>query len=221
MKIGVVTIGQSPRDDVVGEMKRVLGSENEILEAGALDDYTLEEIESIQIEPGHGLLVTRMRDGTEVKITHEFVNPLVQKRISELNERGVDIILLVCTGKFLEFESKVLIVTPSEIIRGATRAALRKGRLGSVLPSIQQIGGSPRERENDGVITYLDAASPYGPIEEIKRLGERLAKQDLDLILLNCMGFEHAHKKIIREKTGKPVIQSSSLVARVMRELVS
>ena len=70
-------------------------------------------------------------------------------------------------------------------------------------------------------MTYFDSASPYGPIGEVERLGERLAKKELDLILLNCMGFDHKHKNLIKEMTGKPVIQSSSIVARVLKELVT
>ena len=220
MKVGVVTIGQSPRPDVVGEITRVLGGGYKIIEVGALDSFTLEEVKKMEPEPGHGLLVTRMRDGTEVKITHDSVLPYIQNAITELNEKRVKIILLVCTGNFPEFESSVLVVTPSKIVRGVTNAAIRKGRLGMILPSIQQVGGAPRTEEKDGLVTYYDSASPYGPIEDVKALGDRLAEQRVDLTLLNCMGFDHNHKKIIAEKTGKPVIQSSALVARVMKELL-
>jgi len=71
------------------------------------------------------------------------------------------------------------------------------------------------------LVTYHDAASPYGPIVEVEKLGDRLKEKDLDLILLNCMGFNHVHKNIIKEKTGKPVIQSNSLVAKIVMELLS
>lgn len=221
MKIGVVTIGQSPRPDVIGEMERILGKDYDILEKGALDEFTLEEVQNIKIKPGDGLLVTRMRDGTEVKITHDVVNPIMQKRIAELEAEMVEIIFLLCTGRFPEFESNVLVVQPSNIIQGVKRAAIRKGRMASILPSMQQIGGSPREREEDGLVTYLDSASPYGPIEEVEKLGDRLAKQNVDLIVLSCMGFDNNHKRIIKEKTGKPVLQSSAMVARALKELLS
>lgn len=221
MKIGVVTIGQSPRPDVVGEITRVLGSGHEVFEAGALDGLTLEDIKKMRPLQGSGILVTRMRDGTEVKVTHDLVVPLIQEKIAGLEERGVGLILLLCTGKFPEFEAKSLVVTPSEIVRGCTRAAIREGRLGMVLPSMQQVGGAPNEKKELDLVTYMDAASPYGPTEEIEKLSERLAEKDLDLIVLNCMGFSHDHKRIIKEKTGKPVIQSSSLIGRVLQELVS
>ena len=221
MKIGVVTIGQSPRPDVIDEIERILGEGYELSEKGALDDYTLEDVKKFKIDPEHGLLVTRMRDGTEIKITHDIVNPMIQERITELEAEGADIILLVCTGRFPEFKSSLLVVQPSNIVRGVTRAAIRKGRMASILPSMQQVGGSPREREEDGLVTYLDSASPYGPIEEVEKLGDRLAKQNVDLIVLNCMGFDYNHKRIIREKTGKPVLQSSAMVARALKELLS
>lgn len=221
MKIGVVTIGQSPRPDVVGEITRVLGSGHEVLEAGALDSLTLEELRGMKSARGSDILVTRMRDGTEVKVTHSLVVPFIQERITELEDRGVGLILLLCTGEFPEFEAKSLIVTPSEIVRGCTAAAIREGRLGMVYPSIQQVGGKPSERRDGNLVTYLDAASPYEPMEEIEKLGDRLAERALDLIVLNCMGFSHEHKRVVKEKTGKTVIQSSSLVGRVLKELVS
>ena len=220
MKIGVVTIGQSPRPDVVGELSRILGKDHEFLEAGALDDYTLEDLKKVKTEPGEGVLVTRMRDGTEVKVTHGLVNPLIQKRITALEKKGVGLILLLCTGKFPNFKAKSLVVTPSEIVQGAIKASIRSGRMASVLPSIQQIGGKPHWRESDDLSTYLDSASPCGTMDEVEKLADRLDKQDLDLIVLNCMGFDHRMKERIKEKTGKPVIQSSSLIARFLQELV-
>lgn len=220
-KIGIVTIGQSPRTDIIPDVERILGEGYEIVEAGALDDYTLEEIRQRQFDPKKGLLVTRMRDGTEVKITEEFIEPILQQRINELEKKGVDIILLLCTGRFPEFKSKSLIVKPSEIVKGAVNAALRKGRLGVVYPAMEQITSRPRVRMENGREVYIDAASPYGPEEDRERLAERLAEKNLDLVLLNCMGFGYKMKKLIREKTGKPVIQANALVARVLKELVS
>jgi len=219
-KIGLITIGQSPRSDILPEMTRILGGGYEMVEAGALDGHTLEEIERREIGPDDTLLVSRMRDGTEVRFTEKFVVPLIQRRIAELEE-DVDIILLLCSGRFPEFESEVLVVTPSEIVRGAVDAALRRGRLGVVYPAREQIADAAGEWGREGMEVYLDAASPYGSEEELAGLAGRLAERDLDLILLNCMGFTHGMKQLVREKTGKPVIQANALVARVLKELTS
>lgn len=221
MKIGLITIGQSPRPDILPEMKRILGEEFEILEKGALDDLTLKDIKKHEAKAGDHILVTRMRDGTEVKVTHELVVPFIQQRVSELNEEGVKVILLLCTGRFPEFKSEALIVMPWEIVRGAVNASLRKGRLGMVLPAKEQAARASTQWGVGDVEVYADSASPYGPVEEIKLLAERLAEKDLDLILLNCMGFSYRAKQIIKDYTGKPIIQANALVARVLKELMS
>jgi protein AroM len=42
--IGVVTIGQTPRRDIVPHLRSVLGDHIEIIEAGALDGLSEEEV---------------------------------------------------------------------------------------------------------------------------------------------------------------------------------
>ena len=62
MKIGAVTIGQSPRTDVMADMKAILGEEVEVLEAGALDGISMEEIK--QMEPAKGDYEMCIRDSS-------------------------------------------------------------------------------------------------------------------------------------------------------------
>jgi len=219
-KIGLVTIGQSPRTDILPDMLMILGHQYNVVEAGALDDYTTEEIKNLRIGPRAHILVTRMRDGTEVKVTKDFIVPLIQDRIEQLEDEGVKVILLLCTGRFPEFKSKSLIVTPSEIVRGVINASIRKGRLGVIYPAMEQIAKAEEEWGKEGLEVYADAVSPYGGEGGFKSLAERLSNKKLDLILLNCMGFNYRMKQIILETTGVPTIQSNALVARVLKELV-
>jgi len=218
-KIGLVTIGQSPRSDILPDMMMILGNEYEVLEVGALDDYSTADIKKLKIKADDPILVTRMKDGTEVKVTKEFVVPKIQQGINQLNKEDINVILLLCTGKFPEFKSKSLIVMPSELVRGAVNASLRKGRLGIVYPAKEQTTKAKEEWGHEGLTVYADWASPYGGEKSVEALADRLSKKDLDLILLNCMGFNYRMKQLVAEKTKKPVIQANALVARVLREL--
>ena len=47
-KVGAVTIGQSPRDDILRDVEDILGKEMELVQAGALDDMTLEEVQALR-----------------------------------------------------------------------------------------------------------------------------------------------------------------------------
>ncbi|MDN5940637.1 MAG: AroM family protein [Nitrospira sp.] len=60
MKIGAVTIGQSPRDDIIPEIREILGPEVEIVERGALDGLSLKEVNDFYPGPPGPILVTRM-----------------------------------------------------------------------------------------------------------------------------------------------------------------
>ena len=218
-RIGMLTIGQTPRVDLLPTLVEILGDEHEIIEAGALDGLSLDDVKGIEILPDDYILVSRMRDGTEVKITKRFVIPRVQEKITELEEKGVRLTVVMCTGAFPQYESKGLVVTPQEILKGVLNASLKKGRLGVVYPTEEQMPGAQSNFGSNDVETYADATSPYEGSEELEALAGRLSAQNLDLILLNCFGFSSDLKKYIAERTGVPTIQSNAVVARVLKEL--
>lgn len=49
MKIGAVTIGQSPRVDVTKDIMGIFGSSVELIQAGGLDGLTKEEIKALSL----------------------------------------------------------------------------------------------------------------------------------------------------------------------------
>jgi protein AroM len=218
-KIGMLTIGQAPRGDILPPLMEILGDGFEIVEAGALDDVTSEEIDQIEFEPDDYLLVSRMRDGTEVMITKRFILPRLQEKLRRLEEQGVGLTVIMCTGRFPKFESKGLVVTPQEILKGVLEATLKRGRLGVVYPAEEQMHMAETTFGREGVEVYADFLSPYEGESDVEALADRLADQDLDLILLNCFGFSSNVKAAVAERTSKPVILSNTLVARVLKEL--
>ncbi len=218
-KIGMLTIGQTPRDDITPMFREILGPDYEIMEAGALDGLSLEDVKGIEILTDDYILISRMRDGTEVKITKRFVIPRVQEKITELEEKGVRLTVVMCTGAFPQYESKGLVVTPQEILKGVLNGSLKKGKLGVVYPTEEQMPGAQSNFGSPDVETYADVTSPYEGSEELEALAGRLSAQNLDLILLNCFGFSSDLKKYIAERTGVPTVQSNAVVARVLKEL--
>ena len=64
--VGLVTIGQSPRPDVVPDMAEITGPGVEIREAGALDGLGRAAIDALAPREGDEILVTRLADGAPV-----------------------------------------------------------------------------------------------------------------------------------------------------------
>jgi protein AroM len=217
-QIGMLTIGQSPRDDLIPSLMEILGEDYEIIEAGALDDLTIDDVNNIDLNPEHFILVSRMRNGKEIKITKKFVVPRIQKQLEKIEEQGVRITVVMCTGKFPQFKSEGLVITPSEILKGVIEGSLKEGKLAVVYPIKEQISYVNRDFSRPGIDLYADAVSPYEP-EDVQGLLIRLQKEKPDLIFLNCFGFPIELKKKVMEVTGKPTIHSSSVIARVIKEL--
>src|SRR5437773_11372912 len=98
--VGLITIGQSPRVDVVPDMAEVIGLGVEIREAGALDGLDRARIDALAPGPGDEILVTRLRDGSPVFVAKRHVAARVQATIAELERGGTTLTALLCTGAF-------------------------------------------------------------------------------------------------------------------------
>src|SRR5262245_26395739 len=99
-RIGLITVGQSPRSDVVPDMAAILGADVEILESGALDGLDRAHIATLAPETDDEILVTRLVDGTPVFVGKTKMIPLIEARIAALEDRGVTLNVLLCTGEF-------------------------------------------------------------------------------------------------------------------------
>ena len=220
-KVGIVTIGQSPRVDVVPEIKKSIPEGIEIIERGALDDLSLEEIKKARPDKGDELLVTRMRDGTEVTIGRSFILPRLQEKISELEAEGVELVALLCAGEFPGIRSERPLLLPDRLLSGVLSSLVIKGQLGVMVPSSRQVDLIPKRFQELGFEVVGVGASPYtGNTGAIVEAAEKLKEAKVDLTVMTCFGYNTRMKREVKQITGKPVILIRSLLAKVLAELV-
>jgi protein AroM len=218
--VGVVTIGQSPRNDVLPEMKPFLGKGIEVRELGALDDLSRKEIQDIGANIKGDLLVTRLRDGTEVKVGHNDIIPRVEACIRRL-ENEVPVIILICTGTFPQFKSKSFILYPEPILYNVARSVLREGKLGVLTPGVEQIQFQRERWMKIFPEVSVMGASPYVKDGEAVKEGARKLKEEgANLIVMDCMGYTLKMKDWVKEVTGKPALLARTTLARVAGELL-
>lgn len=221
MKIGLITIGQSPRTDVTATITEMLGPEVELIEKGVLDGLTREEIDKLAPTTGDYILVTRMMDGTHVKVAKRHVLPRIQKCVQELEEMNVDLTLLLCTGEFPEIETRGLLIEPDNLITDMVRGLLKRGKIGVVAPEKEQIPQLRSKWKTRGVSVVVTSANPYGEFKACEEAATFLAKETVDLIVLDCIGFTPKVKELFRRVAGKPVILPQTILSRILKELVS
>ncbi len=133
--IGTVTIGQSPRTDVIPDVASILGPDIEIREAGALDGLSPEIIASFAPGEGDYVLVTRLADGSSVQVAERHITPRIHEKIAEHFTGGIPVVLLLCTGEFPDFETGGLLIRPQKVLFNAVAAVAKGMRIGILTPS--------------------------------------------------------------------------------------
>lgn len=220
MKIGAITVGQAPRTDVTKDIMPIWGDKIELLQAGALDGMTYEEIQTLAPAEGDQVLVSRMTDGREVTFAERLILPNLQKCIDKLEAQGVSLIVFFCTGRFpADFRSNVPIIFPSMILEKLVPVLCGDSPLIVITPSKLQLKQTQAKWENFVKGVSVVNASPYGNIEEVRKACGEIKKFDGRLVIMDCIGYTREMKHIVASETGKNVVLSRTLVARVIDEL--
>lgn len=214
--IGFLTIGQSPREDVLRDMRPLLGSTVEIIEAGALDSLSLKEIEMLKPGQDDFSLITRLQDGRSVVIGRKKILSLLQNRAKDLEAEGVDILALLCTEEFSELVSSKLLLQPGRILRHLVFSVMVKGSLFVLVPLPEQKEASEEKWRKEGLGVSVAALSPYE-----KKVGQAAVFRQIqaaspDFIVLDCIGYPLELKRRIQQETGKPVLLPREILAAAM-----
>lgn len=219
MRLGMVTIGQAPRVDVVPEMAELIGPGVEILERGALDGLGRDEIEQLAPEGDNEVLVTRLADASSVFVGKEKITPLVQRRIDELEAEGAAMTVLLCTGAFKGLRAARALVTPEKILVGVLRGVSFPGRLGVICPSERHVAQTTARWRGHGFDSVVVPLSPYEHGAGGVDAGPFTAA-GVGLVLLDCMGFRRGTRRELQEALGVPLIVANLLVARIVGEML-
>lgn len=219
MKIGMITVGQSPRVDVTADIAPLFDPGIELLQRGALDGMTPEELKAITPEEGDYVLVSRLNNGQQVRFAERKIIPRLQAAVTSLEQDGVSCILMLCTGKFPpELKSNVRMIYPYDLLTGLVPILSGRGHLAVILPDESQIPQLKERWEPLSDQVTLIAASPYGDRQAIIDAGEKLKNCGADLIIMDCIGYTSEMKDMIRTVTKKPVLLPRTLLARVAVE---
>lgn len=224
-RIGVLTIGQSPRPDKLGDdIQTVLGPELTVVERGALDGLTADDVRELAPRSEDDYrLITLLRDGQSVVIRKEAILPLLQQQITWLEqEAGVIATLLMCTGAFPTFEHERPLLAPQEALYGAVIGMAGGGRIGALTPLEAQVEQARRKWRDMGVQEVdIVPASPYGedPLEVVAGAADAARRAGNTILFMDCFGYDLAMKAAARRAFGGPVVLARTLAGRFIEEM--
>ena len=221
LRVGMLTIGQSPRRDITDDLSKVLSGHVEIVEAGALDGLSPEKIaEDLKPESGHTVYVSRIRDGRQVVLSKEKLIPLVQEKISELESLGVDVVVLMCSGEFPRFKSNTPIIYPERLLRAFLEGISVHGKIGVLVPLGEQVEYARLKWRLSDCETVVASVSPYtDPDDAFYNVGRELSRRRVALTIMDCVGYTFKHKRIVEDASGRPAVTARGVVARALNEL--
>lgn len=225
-RIGLITIGQAPRDDIVPDMVAQLGFPVETVQRGAIDGLTLEEVEPLAPRAGEPWSVSRMRDGTEVRLAKRELLPRVQRRIDELAQLDVDLIVPLCASDWSEVRCDVAFINPGRALPSIVMAMLRPGgTLGSIAPTAEQARSTGERYATAGVPVVPAFVQPYTSDREQSQqcvaAGRLMAASGVDLIYMGCMGHTRQMRALVREVSGRPTITANGVTAGLITQALA
>ena len=222
--VGMATIGQTPRIDVVPAIERILGPEVTTIEAGALDGLDAAEIAALAPATGEQPIVTRLRDGSSTRLSHRAIIPRMQRCVDDLTAQGAEFVVMLCGADWSEVRSDKLIVNPGKLFPNIVSALAAGRRLGIIKPDDGQVEGETRRYAGLGIDARVTSASPYAGdarIDLARRAAEQLRAQRVDLVWMTCVGMDERMRETVQEVVRRPVILAQALLGRVVAEVVA
>lgn len=220
--VALVTIGQSPRSDLAARFESIIPDSVEVRQAGLLDGMSQAEIEAeYVVQPGEMPLVTRLRTGHVIAISSTRAREAMQDLVDRLTAEGVGMVVLLCTGQFRELRTgSSLVLQPDTIVPAVAIALMPGARIGVILPMQEQIGAEPGKWETSGSMPLFTAASPYdGNSRALAAAGRELVAAGARSIVLDCMGFDDTHERVLAAEVDVPVILSNKVMVGVLASL--
>jgi len=216
-RVAFVTIGQSPRVDMLPEILAAVHGEVDAVEFGALDGLSHAEIARMLPPPGQPSLATRLSDGTEVVIGKRETGARLQALFDELDRQRFDAITLLCTGYFEHLGSRTLLIEAQRVVDAMVDAfSLGCRRLGVMLPlarQAQEFHLRSSEQRQVSAAHY----SPYSG-DRLEAAAHELA--DCDLVVMHCMGYTEAMRARVAAAVDKPVLLARRIVAGAVQQIV-
>ncbi len=216
-RVASLTVGQTPRADVLPDILAHMPMPIEVEEFGALDGLSDDEIAALAPQADEYCLITRLRDGREVLVSKPRVAERLEAICRSLDSQRFDLVVILSTGLFREFESPCPMVNAQRAMEASIDAIAAAGQtVGVIYPTHRQIA------ENAGYsVPGLSLRFSYAESGVADSLRDAATDLDsCDLIVLNSVSFTEADRGIITRHTGKQVILARRMVAGAIRLLL-
>ena len=139
-QITFITLGQTPRDDLVPEIVDALSRPVAVTELGALDGVERAEIDRLAPGEDDRALVTRLRDSSQAVIAKSWLVRRLQELLDTLPVHPTAASVLLCTGDFSSLKGRGLFLDAQHLVdHGVDALSHTATAIGLVVPLERQV----------------------------------------------------------------------------------
>lgn len=183
MKIGFVTLGTTPREDLEQVIANNDYKKFEII--GALDGLTQIEIENLTDTLGDAPLFVRTNFGS-YEIQRDTLIPYIETAANELHRKGYNATVLLCSGAFPAFSAKIPVVLPTEITEMLVKM-MNQAPVLVCVPIENQIPFAQQKWNKTGLEVIVHS---FNPLETTtKEIQECIEKSGARQVVLDCISY--------------------------------
>ncbi|SMF60834.1 regulatory protein, luxR family [Xaviernesmea oryzae] len=211
-RVCFVTLGQSPRPELISEVMRTVGGNVAFDQVGALDGLTAEEVARHAPKPNEHPLVTQVKDGRQVVVSGPFIEERLSTIISHVDRLGYDLIILLSSGIFGHFPTSTPFLHGQLAVdEWIASFIMGSAQLGVVFPLRRQ-ASDPCSLNEYGILIQNSRRVDYSG--ETNRIEETaLLLGSADIILMHSVSYTEEMARQLAAVTRKPVITARRVIA--------
>ncbi|NHK32807.1 MAG: AroM family protein [Asgard group archaeon] len=218
LKIGFLTIGQSPRKDVMTDIKYLLLPHITVVERGLLDYLTTEEIMILKPKNNEIPLVTRLRDGNQVYISEKKVIELLPSTIDFMKtELNVKAVAFLCTHTIPKITISCPTIFPSDYLRFLINQILKAKYLGVVVPLDEQVEMTKTKWKKEKIVVQVK--SPYDRRNNWEEIAQRFNQEKVEAVILDCIGYNITDGRELQHLLSVPVLLPRTILAFAINQI--
>jgi protein AroM len=197
-KLGLVTIGQAPRVDLIPDVEVALSGVDWV-EHGALDLLDTDGIARLEPRGGERTLVSRLRDGSRARLGATSIAPALDDAIRRCVTDECGAVLVLCTGRVEHGPASVPVLHAEDLAHDLMAGLVGTGRLGVLCPVPEQLADIRERWEGRlGRPVVAAAVDPYtAGLDEVAAAGREVAAGGADLVFLDCIGYTGEQRRVL------------------------
>ena len=216
--VALLTIGHSPREDIVTELRGLIRPDIGFIHRGVLDEFLPEEASArFACEGNEPTMVSRLSSGKMGVFSAVKIMPLLQRAIDQVCSEGADCVVLLCTNRFDELRCEVPLIVPFSVMHSLVASIDSGMSVGALFPFESHAAPMARYWKDYGIDLEYACAAPGSEID-YEAVAEKFRKKDL--LILDCIGYTGTVRRELSKRLKVPVLWPRALIADLVNGLL-